>query len=72
MSIPNSKEIIHQFTYQTPNTESIEKMRLIREKGKELALLIDEYVGVPSDRWAAVRHVREAVMTANAGIVLHR
>lgn len=59
------------FTYQTPDVDAIQNMAAIRAKAFELAELIDTLVPKGSDRSASIRHVREAVFTANAGIVLN-
>lgn len=56
------------FTYHAPTPEQVEKYQRIRDKAKELARVIDECCEPGPDRTAAVRKVREAVMTANASI----
>ena len=58
------------FTYQRPTEENIDSMTKIRAKALELARAIDEHCPSSADRAAAIRKVREAVMTANASIVL--
>lgn len=40
----------------------------IRESAKALAHLLDKHVPECADKMAAIRKLREAVMTANAGI----
>jgi hypothetical protein len=42
----------------------------IRKKARELAETILEVTPMSADQQAALRHVREAVMTANAAIAL--
>jgi hypothetical protein len=59
------------FTYHAPTGEQIEQMAWIREKAREFASLIFAYCPRSADRTAALRKVREAVMTANASIVLN-
>lgn len=60
------------FTYHPPNDQNtIDKYRLIREKAKELASLIIQLCPECADTSAAVRHIREGVMTANAAIALN-
>jgi hypothetical protein len=52
--------------------DRIERIRAVRAKAKELALLILETTPASADQSAAIRQVREAVMTASAAIVLER
>ena len=56
------------FVYHTPSPEQIPKYGAIREAGKKLAEAILENTPSSADQSAAIRHVREAVMTANAAI----
>lgn len=63
-------ELEAAFTYQRPILEQVDQMTTIREKAKELARLIFELCPPSADRTAAIRKVREGVMTANAAIVL--
>lgn len=56
------------FTYHAPTGDQPERYLRIREAGKALARVIDECCPAGPDRTAAVRHIREAVMTANASI----
>ena len=56
------------FTYHAPTGDQPERYLRIREAGKALARVIDECCPPGPDRTAAVRHIREAVMTANASI----
>lgn len=56
------------FTYHSPTPEQAQSYLRIREAAKALARVIDAECPGGPDRTAAVRHVREAVMTANASI----
>lgn len=56
------------FTYHAPTEEQVEDYKAIRSKAMELARLIDASCPASPDRTAAIRHLREAVMTANASI----
>jgi len=59
------------FTYHPPTPEQVEKYTSIRESAKNLVrVILAECEGGP-DRTAAIRKVREAVMTANASIATH-
>jgi hypothetical protein len=61
-------EIEAIFTYHAPSGDQPAKYVAIREKAKELAYVIHESCEAGPDRTAAIRHLREAVMTANASI----
>lgn len=67
--VPAATDAIEElFTYHKPTPEQENHYRSIREAGKALARCIDACCPPGPDRTAAVRHVREAVMTANASI----
>lgn len=67
---PMLVQVEHQFTYQTPTPGQVEAMKDLRECGKLLAKAIVELCPPSADRTVAVRHVRDAIMIANASIVL--
>lgn len=56
------------FTFHAPDADQKMRYDAIRSSARELAHLIFDYVPAGPDRTAAIRKVREAVMTANAGI----
>ena len=56
------------FTYHSPSPEQLPKYLAIREAGKAFAMAIVENAPDSADCTAAVRKVREAVMTANQAI----
>jgi hypothetical protein len=56
------------FTYHPPGTSDISKYKVIRDAGLAMAKAIVESTPPSADQTAAVRKVREAVMTANAAI----
>lgn len=60
--------IEHLFTHHAPTEVQKGHYEAIREAGKILARVIDSSVASGPDKTAAIRKVREAVMTANAGI----
>lgn len=60
------------FTYHVPTTESIRRLKLLRDSAKTFVQIIEELVPDSSDKSAAVRKLRECVMTANAAIVLNQ
>jgi hypothetical protein len=62
-------QIDHWFTYHAPTgPEQLQKYKNLRMAGKILAFAIWENCPPGADASAAVRKVREAVMTANAAI----
>lgn len=59
------------FTYHAPkNPAQLQRYKLVRDKGLEFAQAICAATPVCADQTAAIRKVREAVMTANAAIAL--
>lgn len=58
------------FKYHPPTGDQPERYERIRQAGKALALEIITCCQGCADRSAAIRKVREAVMTANAAIAL--
>lgn len=69
----STEEIIDQlFTYHPPTDEAqILKYQIVRDAGKALALAVWRNCPYGADRTAAIRQIREAVMTANASIALN-
>lgn len=63
-------DLEHVFTYHQPSPLDFERYREIRKTAKFFAQCILDNVPPGYDRSAAIRHVRDAVMTANAGIAL--
>jgi predicted ABC-type ATPase len=58
------------FTYHAPDEGQQANLEAVRFYAKQLAHAILNEVPACADQQAAIRHVREAVMTANAAIVL--
>jgi len=58
------------FTYHPPTPEDREAYTAIREKAKDLVRAIKANTPRCADQTAAIRKVREAVMTANAARAL--
>ena len=54
------------FTYHTPSAEDILVYTQIHEAGLALVRVIVQHTPTGADQDAAIRKVREAVMTANA------
>ena len=61
-------EIDNWFSYHSPVDDQPRKYERIREAGKVLAYAIIRECPKSADSRAAIRKVREAVMTANASI----
>lgn len=62
------EDLDNWFQYHSPTALQVPKYHCIREAGKKLAECILENTPPSADQSAAIRHVREAVMTANAAI----
>lgn len=58
------------FTYHAPEGTQPAQYDAIRAKAKELAHVIVENTPPSADQTAAIRKLRECVMTANAAIAL--
>lgn len=58
------------FTYHSPTPEQQAKYSVLRYAAGDFAKVILDNVPACADRAAALRHVREAMMTANAAVAL--
>lgn len=65
---PMTPDLDNLFTYHPPKGDQVERYAKIREAGLALARVISESTPPSADQSAAIRKVREAVMTANAAI----
>lgn len=65
------EEIENWFSYHPPTQEQLQAYEVLREGGKELAHLINKYVPDCADKTAAIRKLRETIMTANAAIACY-
>lgn len=61
-------DIDNWFTYHAPQGHQVNQYKLIRDKAKELAKIILDNTPPSADQTAAIRKLRECVMTANASI----
>ncbi|HET6220189.1 MAG TPA: hypothetical protein VFE27_24385 [Acidobacteriaceae bacterium] len=59
------------FTYHAPNELQQEQYGALRTAAHDFALTILENTPTCADQQAAIRMVREAVMTANAAVALN-
>jgi hypothetical protein len=64
-------DIDNIFTYHSPTPEQLPKYAEIRAKAKEMGQCIVDNTPGSADQTAAIRLLREAVMTANAAIALN-
>ena len=67
MAITND-ELENWLTYHAPTDGQPEKYEAIREAARSFARAIVKYTPPSADQTAAIRKIREAVMTANAAI----
>jgi hypothetical protein len=58
------------FTYHAPKGDQPQRYQAIRDAAKNLALVIVANTQSSADQTAAIRLLRESVMTANASIAL--
>lgn len=65
------EEIDNTFSYHSPKNDQPERYERIRAKAKELAEVIVGSTPKCADQTAAIRKLREAVMTANAAIAIN-
>lgn len=67
MAITN-EQLENWFTYHSPSAEQFPKYLAIREAGMAFARIVAENSPASADQTAAIRKIREAVMTANQAI----
>lgn len=56
------------FSYHAPQGDQLERYEKLRTAAKGFAMAINDLAPDSADKTAAIRKVREAVMTANAAI----
>ena len=56
------------FEYHRPRDDQIEAYQIIRKAGKQFAEAILAHTPTSADQSHAIRHIREAVMNANASV----
>lgn len=64
-------DIDNTFTYHAPKGNQNERYVKIREKAKELALVIHELTPASSEQTLAFRDLQRCVMMANAAIAVN-
>lgn len=68
--MPPKIDIDHLFTYHAPRPDQIPRYNAIREAARAFGHVLLANTPPSADQTAAVRLLREAVMTANAAIAL--
>lgn len=63
-------DLEHLFTYHAPTPEQLTQYQAIRDAAKVFAQVLIDHTPKGADQSAAMRHLREAVMTANAAVAL--
>jgi len=65
-------DVENWFTYHPPtDADQVKQFNELRDAGKQFALRMIELTPPCADRSAAIRKIREAVMTGNAAIACH-
>lgn len=64
------EQIEEMFTYHSPTGDQPTRYSVIRQEAAALARVIVKNTPAGADQTAAIRKLREAVMTANAAIAL--
>jgi hypothetical protein len=64
------EDLIEKFTHHQPNAGQQARLQDLRAEALKFALFIDSRVIDGPDKAAAIRKLRECVMTASAAIVL--
>lgn len=65
-------DLDHAYGYKRPTEEQIVKYGVINEAAKSFERVLLEECPPSADRSAAIRQIRDARMTANRSIALHR
>jgi len=58
------------FSYHSPTPDQLPKYEAIRAAAKQFARVLIDNTPASADQTAAIRKLREAVMTANASVAL--
>lgn len=66
----NEFDLDHIFSYHTPDESQRVNYEVLRSAARDFAQTILNFTPAGPDQSAAIRKVREAVMTANAAIAL--
>lgn len=64
----DEQDLDNFFSYHPPKGDQVERYSNIREAGRLMAQVIIDSTPAGADQAAAIRKIREAVMTANVAI----
>lgn len=67
---PTVDDLDELFTYHPPTDKQRLQYSVLRDAAKEFAAVILRHTPACADQSAAIRKVREAIMTANAAVAL--
>ena len=67
----DSNILVEMFTYHPPKGSQADRYENIRSSALTFALVINDLVPDSADKTAAIRKLRECVMTANAAIAIN-
>ena len=70
MPVSGGPDLDHIFQDHAPSGEQLAQYGRLRSAARDFAIAIVQNSPAGADQSAAIRHVREAVMTANAAIAL--
>lgn len=70
MSVLSQHNLKDVFSYHTPSAEDLERYQRLRSAASDFAEVVITNCPASEDKQAALRKVREALMTANASIAL--
>lgn len=62
------EQLDNWFSYHAPVGDQVATYQRLRDGGRVLAYLINDLVPESADKSAAIRKLRECIMTANAAI----
>ena len=65
------QDIENRFTYHPPKADQPERYDRLRNKGKDLAHMIDELCPDSRESHLALTHLEQSIMWANAAIARH-
>lgn len=66
-----TSQIKNIFTYYSPDDYQIDRYEDLRNKAKELALLIQEYCPESREKSVALTNLQQTIMWANASIAIN-
>ena len=71
LSQEDQNSIENTFTYHAPIGDQVKRYAVLRDAAKDFAYVLYQLCPPSADRSAAIRKLRECVMTANASIAIN-